>query len=192
MSGIFLSTNNGSNWASINGNLTNQSVSAIAISGTNIFTGTSLNGIFRSTNNGANWVAVNNGLQLPILINSLVVSGSNVFAGLIGGGVYLSTNNGLNWIQKNQNIGTTNIKTLQIANGYIFAGTSGYSVLRRSLSEIINVKNISSEIPSSYSLGQNYPNPFNPITKIKFTCNGFPVKTSGNDKVGICKTCCMM
>ncbi len=32
----------------------------------------------------------------------------------------------------------------------------------------IGIKNISSEIPSSYSLEQNYPNPFNPITKIKF------------------------
>jgi len=30
------------------------------------------------------------------------------------------------------------------------------------------VQNISSEIPSSYSLNQNYPNPFNPTTKIKF------------------------
>jgi hypothetical protein len=32
----------------------------------------------------------------------------------------------------------------------------------------IGIKNITSEIPSSYSLHQNYPNPFNPTTKIKF------------------------
>jgi hypothetical protein len=32
----------------------------------------------------------------------------------------------------------------------------------------VGIKNISSEIPSSYSLSQNYPNPFNPSTKIKF------------------------
>jgi hypothetical protein len=43
-----------------------------------------------------------------------------------------------------------------------------YSVWRRSLSEIIGIQNISSELPYSYSLSQNYPNPFNPTTKIKF------------------------
>jgi len=32
----------------------------------------------------------------------------------------------------------------------------------------ISVKNISTEIPSSFSLGQNYPNPFNPVTNIQF------------------------
>jgi hypothetical protein len=33
---------------------------------------------------------------------------------------------------------------------------------------LIGVQNISTEVPSSYSLLQNYPNPFNPKTKIKF------------------------
>ena len=32
----------------------------------------------------------------------------------------------------------------------------------------VSVNNISSEIPSSFSLYQNYPNPFNPTTNIKF------------------------
>jgi len=32
----------------------------------------------------------------------------------------------------------------------------------------IGVKQVSSEVPASYSLGQNYPNPFNPVTKIRF------------------------
>jgi hypothetical protein len=49
----------------------------------------------------------------------------------------------------------------------------------------IGIKNISSVIPSSYSLQQNYPNPFNPTTKIKFDIpsSGFPIKTFGNDNV---------
>jgi hypothetical protein len=32
----------------------------------------------------------------------------------------------------------------------------------------VGIQNISTEIPSSYSLSQNYPNPFNPTTNIKF------------------------
>ncbi len=33
----------------------------------------------------------------------------------------------------------------------------------------IGIENISSEIPSGYSLSQNYPNPFNPVTNINFS-----------------------
>lgn len=33
----------------------------------------------------------------------------------------------------------------------------------------VDVKNISSEIPSHFNLSQNYPNPFNPSTKINFS-----------------------
>lgn len=32
----------------------------------------------------------------------------------------------------------------------------------------VNIKKISSEIPSNFRLSQNYPNPFNPVTRIKF------------------------
>ena len=42
------------------------------------------------------------------------------------------------------------------------------TIARISFYEIIGVKQISSDIPSSFSLSQNYPNPFNPVTKIKF------------------------
>ncbi len=34
--------------------------------------------------------------------------------------------------------------------------------------QIVGIKNISSEIPSAWSLNQNYPNPFNPATTISF------------------------
>jgi hypothetical protein len=48
----------------------------------------------------------------------------------------------------------------------------------------VSVRNIASEVPMRYSLSQNYPNPFNPTTTIRFSIvNGFPVGTSGNDKV---------
>ena len=37
----------------------------------------------------------------------------------------------------------------------------------------IGIKQISSEIPSEFSLSQNYPNPFNPITNFKFQISDF-------------------
>ncbi|MBK9335020.1 MAG: hypothetical protein IPM96_22110 [Ignavibacteria bacterium] len=33
---------------------------------------------------------------------------------------------------------------------------------------LVNINQISSEVPSDYKLFQNYPNPFNPLTKIKY------------------------
>ena len=36
-------------------------------------------------------------------------------------------------------------------------------------SQVIGIKNVSSEIPNGYKLLQNYPNPFNPTTKIRFS-----------------------
>ncbi len=37
----------------------------------------------------------------------------------------------------------------------------------------VGIRNISSDIPESFSLSQNYPNPFNPATKIKFDVGKF-------------------
>ncbi len=84
-------------------------------------------------------------------------------------GVYLSTNFGNTWQNISSGLGTIqSIRTLLIANNYLFAGTPGNAVWRRPLSEVIGIQNISSEIPLEYSLSQNYPNPFNPITNIKY------------------------
>lgn len=43
-----------------------------------------------------------------------------------------------------------------------------YQKINPETGNVINVQNISSEIPSSFSLKQNYPNPFNPTTSIRF------------------------
>lgn len=47
-------------------------------------------------------------------------------------------------------------------------------------SQQVGIQSISTEIPSSYSLGQNYPNPFNPTTKIRFD-----VQKSGNVEISV-------
>jgi len=47
-------------------------------------------------------------------------------------------------------------------------------------SQQVGIQNISTEIPSAYSLGQNYPNPFNPTTKIRFD-----VPKSGNVEISV-------
>jgi len=159
---IYISSNNGLNWAALPGSLT--LISSIIGNEPNLFIGT-YEGVSISTNSGTNWSSC--GLQ-QFDIYDFAVTGSNLFAGTDTGGVYLSTNNGSNWIPKNQGFNEIpGVVKLFIYNNYIFAG--GLYVWRRSLSEIIGIQNISTETPSSYSLGQNYPNPFNPVTNVKFS-----------------------
>ena len=163
--GVYNSTNNGANW--IQTTLNDKSVYSLAIIGNRIFAGTSVYGVYVSTNNGVIWsqTALNNQD-----VWALSISGNNLFAGTLNnGGVFLSTNFGMNWIQKNQGFSTVpSVPSLFVYNNYIFAGTQGYNVWRRLISDILSINKISTAVPDGYNLYQNYPNPFNPVTKIKF------------------------
>ena len=118
-----------------------------------------------TTTYGNTWI--NTGLSSGSVF-SLLSSENNLVAGM-GNGVFISRNNGTNWVGKNEGFNTVpSINALLLANNYVFAGTSGQSVWRRPYSDVIGVKNISTAIPSAYSLSQNYPNPFNPRTVIRF------------------------
>ncbi len=169
--GVFLSTNGGNSWTAVNSGLPEiLFIKPLAVLGTKIIAGTIGEGVYITTNNGSNWSL--SGLTGSDIL-SLIVSGTNIFAGLHAEGVYFTSNNGANWISKNQGFPfTPDVYAMITANNYIFSnyyylGNSG-PVYRRSYSEIIGIKNITSEIPMSFSLGQNYPNPFNPTTNIKF------------------------
>jgi hypothetical protein len=99
-------------------------VRTFAVSGTNLFAGTSGGGVFLSTNNGTSWTAVNTGLTNNN-INALVVSGNNVFAGTWFGGVYLSTNNGTSWTAVNSGLTNTYVWSLAVSGTNLFVGTLG-------------------------------------------------------------------
>jgi hypothetical protein len=169
---VWVSSNNGNNWYSTSlGNPFTEVVFSLAVKGNNIFAGTDNGGIFVSSNNGANWTqtSLNNAS-----INSIKINGNYIFAGELfyQKGVYLSTNDGVNWIHKDQGMSNQAVWSLTTNSQYIFAGTgssAGCSVWRRSLTEIVGVQNISSEIHSAFSLKQNYPNPFNPSTNILYS-----------------------
>jgi len=123
--GVFLSSNNGASWTAVNNGLSNTFVSALAVSGNNIFAGTD-NGIFLSTNNGTNWT--HKGLNFK-LVQTVLVNGSYIYAGTFGDGAYLSTNNGTSWIAINS---LNNNYVICFANidSVLYAGTHGGGVYK--------------------------------------------------------------
>mgnify|MGYP002861776448 CR=1 FL=1 len=171
---ILRSTSNGQNWIVVHNQQIGSSYSQVEISGNRIYAGGSFGaGIITSTNNGQNWTSI--GLT-DKNINSMASYGNYLFVSTYDSGIYMTNNYGANWYNRNQGIPPpylNQIGELLISDNYIFTSVGTNGAWRRQLTDIISVKNISSEIPSSYSLGQNYPNPFNPRTVIRFQVTSF-------------------
>jgi len=123
--GVFLSTNSGINWTTVNNGLNEIDLyeHSISFSGTNTYLATQFSGVLLSTNNGTNWTSIRNGLP-NVGIYAFKVFGTNLFAGTDG--VYLSTNNGTSWIST----GLTNLSifSLAVLGTSLYAGTSNGSV----------------------------------------------------------------
>jgi hypothetical protein len=163
--GVILSTNSGNSWNIINTGLTHDTILSLAISGANIFAGSTEGSVFLSNNNGASWSPVSIGLTTARVF-SLAISGNNIFAGTNGGGVFLSTNNGSTWTAVNTGLTDINVLTLKIAGTNIFAGTNGGGVFISSLADITTgiSENRFQEMNVNIS-----PNPFTTQTTITFS-----------------------
>jgi ligand-binding sensor domain-containing protein len=84
--GVFVSTNDGTNWAAFNAGLTSTEVWSLAVDGSTLFAGTD-GGVFRSTDNGTSWTPVNAGLT-GTFVRSMAVHDSHLFAGTYSTGVW--------------------------------------------------------------------------------------------------------
>jgi photosystem II stability/assembly factor-like uncharacterized protein len=120
-------------------------VTAFAVSGSNIFAGTQ-NGVFLSTDNGSSWKAASAGLPTSGRVGAFAVVGENivtVISAVSGGGVYLSSNNGSSWTALNAglpNVDTNQILSitdLAVSSTDILAATDGGGVWRWPLSDMI-------------------------------------------------------
>lgn len=128
--GVFISTDNGTNWTAIDSGLTNNYVNALAVTGNNLFAGT-YEGVFVSTNNGTNWTAVsaNNNLNpYPTLVKTFATritdTGTDLFAG--GTSLKVSSDNGTSWGIIDNVLDGNEITSLAINGTSLFVG-SGYN-----------------------------------------------------------------
>lgn len=118
--GIYLSTNNGTTWASINNGLPlNRRITSFTISNGTFIASTSSLGIFRSTNNGQDWQQANNGL-LDNNIQHLKASGNIAWALSRNAGLFKSENGGQSWLQVNTPNNCTSCEDIAILGNTIF------------------------------------------------------------------------
>ncbi|MBN2104197.1 hypothetical protein JW835_09180 [bacterium] len=138
----------------------------IAVSGTDLFAGTTGGGIFLSTDNGSHWNPVNSGIT-NLNIWSIFACGNQVFAGTEDG-AYHSADHGISWNAVNEGFPHVTVYNLSCSDTRLFAGTS-CELWTCDLSDIIvSVGDVNGISPGCVCLKQNYPNPFNAVTIIRF------------------------
>ncbi len=128
-SGVFLSTDSGSSWASA-GLASDHDVWSMAALDTNLFVA-NYSGVFRSTNNGSSWASADSGLPAAPanFVNSFAVIGTNLFAE-DSGEVYVSTDSGTSWNEVSTGmVDAGSAWVLAVTGTTLFeAGDSGISV----------------------------------------------------------------
>ena len=117
--GLFVTTNGGTHWSSINYSLPNYCATSITAKNGKILTGT-CGGIFLSTDAGLNWnEPTMHGDNDWADLTALAFRGTNyVFAGDINGNAYVSTNGGQDFAL------TTQIEQGALISSFAFSGTN--------------------------------------------------------------------
>ena len=127
--GVYLSTNDGTNWSAANKGLVT-GISCLVMIGNNLFASDGMTGVYRSTDNGANWTAVNNGLS-NLSVRALAVKEELILAGTEGSssynsGMFLTSDNGNTWSYINTGLeNDSRINSIAVYEDKIFV-TSNY------------------------------------------------------------------
>lgn len=120
--GIFVSSDNGTNWVSAKGIDSNDNVDGFTSIGRSLFAATN-KGIFLSTNDGEGWTSIHSRFGD---ITGFKAIGSTLFAGTYNVGFFMSTDYGVNWTVVDSN--WNGIRCFAVRDTTIFA--AGYGIYR--------------------------------------------------------------
>jgi hypothetical protein len=146
--GLFISTNNGTNWNLAGTSLYSRIVFSLTKFGGYLYAGTDL-GVWRTSNNGAYWsvTSINNNSTYSLASNQ-----TRVFAGLHNSGLFYSSG-GTGWFISSLN--ATNIKAINVNGNFIIAGAGNNSGVFVSANNGANWVSSSLNNKSVYSLALN-------------------------------------
>lgn len=171
---VLKSIDGGANWSDVSTGLAQNynMVYALVIDPTapDIIYAGCLGGVFKSTNGGLNWINLNtpfNAAQALLIDTS--ASPIGIYAGSAFKGVYYSSDGGSSWQPMNQGLSNLKINCLGFdpQQKYLYAGTEGSGVFRRTISTDVRISP-QSKLPAKLALTANYPNPFNATTVIGY------------------------
>ena len=96
--GLYISSLNGKTWNTVGENITNKTITSLAVMGQSIFSGTP-DGIYSSSDNGLHWAALNKNLTdtsgfTDTSVISLATDTNNIIAGTETGDIFISSDTG--------------------------------------------------------------------------------------------------
>jgi photosystem II stability/assembly factor-like uncharacterized protein len=127
-SGIFVSTDDGTNWSGLNSPHSSAPVFSMTSYDGIIFAGI-LSNVFRSTDDGLNWAIVDSGLFNGSVLSFSILNG-NLYAGAYGGGVFLSADSGVTWTAANNGLTDHSVTGLAVIGKILFACTDTNGIFR--------------------------------------------------------------
>jgi|GEM_PF-3369591 len=132
--GVYISTNNGFNWAVTS--LYQKNISCLKIIDNKIFAGT-IDGLFVSTNNGETWSLRTKGLLYHQnltynyhRINSICNYNDKIYIGTENDGVYFSDDGGESWSSLNEGLGGGFVMELVADDSILYAGSYQFGLFK--------------------------------------------------------------
>ena len=123
-SGIFISSDIGISWHSIDSGLTDTSIFQISVHGSSLFVGTPTGGGFMSTNNGVTWFAMDS-ILTGKSVRAFAFHDSVIYVGTFKQGVFRSTDLGLSWAEKDSGLTSHGIPILDVYCFFLDSTGSG-------------------------------------------------------------------
>lgn len=122
---IYLSFDEGQSWQRTDSGLPDDALANDFLLFRNtLFTATEKHGVYRSDDGGKCWRPTNFGLRSNQKVDALAANGSTIFAGTYEDGIYLSLDGGQSWLPANHGLTNLTIRSLDVQNDLIYAGTS--------------------------------------------------------------------
>ncbi|MBI3594734.1 MAG: hypothetical protein HY200_07225 [Nitrospirae bacterium] len=109
--GIFVSSNEGENWRSVNGDLPDKNVQSMMLALDQLYIGTA-SAVYRKPMNETHWTQLDKGITFPIVSSLTGDPERGFYAGTDGEGVYRSKDGGFSWFPMNEGLADLNVRSI--------------------------------------------------------------------------------